>query len=176
MRAACSPPPFRVGSSASLRSEAMLLSEGWSSFSRRFEELGPRRHEYRGSVEDLLCHHYAMLSRALGPLKSPEPFVLNHTRRTCPNLHPALHRLVRLFQAQQKNLVSYWFHGSIGSDEAKPGWSDVDGLAIVSSSTLADPARVRSLRIATLRARSHLLDVMPYQLHGHFIVAASGSI
>lgn len=163
--------PFRVGFSNVLKEKAMKLFMKWREFSERFDIACSVCNIKIFDIELLLCFHYQSIASLLETYSEGNNVCVH--QHVC---HKFVHeniisKMIGSLNKLRPFLLSYWFHGSIGSNDVTSDWSDVDGLAIVSIDTFSSPDKLRQLRIGLIQSRSYMLDFMPYQLHGHFILA-----
>lgn len=169
--------PFKLGVSSVLQVMAKSLVEKWQIYSIRFDKKNPMEGlRDNAKVESVLCRHYHFLPTALKGFSDRKTVCILQNESLSVVNNKIILKMVESIGKLRPFLLSYWFHGSIGSGDVKSGWSDVDGLAIVSSETLISPEKLRQLRSGLIQARSHMVDFMPYQLHGHFILAETDLI
>lgn len=162
--------PLYLGSSNVLHRKAEALRSKWSDFYVKFAAKNPMQNVFK-SVPELLSIHYKEISSLLAEVAADsdsEKFLILTERS---DVDQRLDKLVSAIQSFEVPPIAYFFHGSIGSGDAKPGWSDVDGLALVSRDCLEDDEKLKTFRRQLIDARKYMVDYLPIQLHGHFVLA-----
>lgn len=166
--------PFKLGISNVLIDMAKSLILKWECFSEHFGEENPLINlKTKIDVELVLCRHYQSIETKLKQFSDEKSRLVFQYQNHQIEHSKIISRLLNNICQLRPYLHSYWFHGSIGSNEVKPGWSDFDGLAIISNSTFNCPENLRKLRLGLIKCRAYMIDFMPYQLHGHFILTES---
>jgi len=164
--------PIILGVSRSLENSSLLLVNRWNEFCTCFDVANPFcRNRNKISIEDTICTHYNSIATTNMDYLQGNGIAIAQNEHTVHQLGKEICDFRKSIDKIRPYLLSYWLHGSVGSDEVKPDWSDLDGLAIVSSKTLGSPRKLKKLRKGLICAKSYMTDFMPYQLHGHFILA-----
>ena len=160
--------PVIMGHSTGLRQQAAVLAENWCQLQTVIQtDCGFSREM---SLPVLLVRHYQVISQLPAENCDTQQVLVS---RDCELSHPDRVPLSFLREDRQLRslLHSFWVHGSSAEGVYRPGWSDIDTLAIVSGDTLASEAALRSLRRRLLSMKAAMLCHHPIQLHGHFILA-----
>lgn len=164
--------PAKLGSSKVLRERARSLIVKWQMYSKHFGIHSPTGDVVDDiNVELVLCNHYQFIGTLLEQYSAKNTIRIPQLNNRDSERSKVLLRMVEALDKLQPFLLSYWFHGSVGSNEVKPGWSDFDGLAIVSEQVFSAPENLANLRLGLIKSRAFMVDFMPYQLHGHFVLA-----
>ena len=72
-------------------------------------------------------------------------------------------------------LIDFLIHGSIATLDYSKGWSDLDTLIIIKSSTLRNPSKLIELRKILLKIKPYLYKIDPLQ-HHQFIITTQESM
>lgn len=163
--------PLVVTTSSITRQMAMSLVGSWKTFAETFSFDSPYKGVDRNiSVESILAIHYQNIEEFF----APKDFGDTNTIKQVPRgfeFSSVLRRFDKSIVNLKPYLLSYWVHGSVGSGDDKTDWSDLDGLAIVRSDTLRSPRKIEKLRKGLIDSRRYMTDFLPFQLHGHFVIA-----
>lgn len=167
--------PFHVGCSTGLIDQAAELKMLWTQFAETYQHRLPSGHVESKDVAAVLCQHYQCVGQALDRLPSgvdhEYDVVVPQNVDACDTCGATVTALAR-HVARLQPFVSYWVHGSVGAGDQKPAWSDLDGLAVISSSTFTCPRTLATVRRGLIDARRYLVDYFPFQAHGHFVLAS----
>lgn len=163
--------PAALGTSTALEESSRDLCAKW----RTVAEIGGFTFPLKGCdgvpTAEVISAHYEAIPAFLHSLHGrTELRTIRQTRRF-GGRSVTLTRMVEDLSTLTPELMGYWLHGSVGSSDVKPYWSDVDGLAIVGASAATSRSALERLRAGLIRSRSYMVDHMPYQLHGHFVLA-----
>ncbi|MDF1760623.1 MAG: nucleotidyltransferase domain-containing protein [Coxiellaceae bacterium] len=163
--------PIIYGESKSIKAMASSLLSMWAEYSYVFGHKYSRTKQQL-DVADVICLHYSYIGKELDRISWPGklvkvPSVVNYD--LCEN--KLTKRIVKSLRNTDVPIHSFWFHGSIGSGEVKQGWSDMDSLVILSSKALLSSEYLKKIRKKLINMRKYMVDMWPYQMHGHFVLA-----
>jgi hypothetical protein len=123
---------------------------------------------------------YQLLDRQLSSLPAPErriafpsAYHLGACVQGLGHTHWATSALSAAVREKQNEIgaIGFWVHGSFGSRDPIPGYSDLDCLFLINRQTCTSSARLLEAQATLTRIQSFLSLTDPLQHHGFFFIS-----